>query len=135
MSFIAYKCLCLWWAITITNVCVWSSEGHARVARIAQVLLKSKRRDRINTMMRGDLVELASWEHDALRWPETAALHRHRESPKWQCTARRPPAPSCDANPGSLLCGLGYFFQHLHVAELYPAPKDFAGVPARLPEL
>jgi len=129
----------------------WATNGHERIARIAQDLLKGKHRDQLRSMMHGDLVDVADWEQKmTLKYLETAALHFHRQEPEWTCAGLRDAAPDlqhlgdksghikCDghlAEGGSLYCALAYFFEHFASDTLlrdFPKPELPINTPKKL---
>merc|ERR1719189_2176930 len=67
----------------------WSFEAHDHIARIGQGLLHGKHRDQIRTMMHSEVIDAATWETAMTdKFPETSALHYHRQSPEWSCGSR-----------------------------------------------
>jgi len=132
----------LWLGSMIVGVRSWSRAGHSRIAEIAAQLLEGKKRARVKTMMKGDIMAFASWEEVMLmKYPATKALHEHRQEPEWFCNAgAQSSMPDkiggkhdvmglrCtreSAEPNSLFCALAFFFEHFaHDALLDEYPKS-----------
>ena len=101
-------------------------------------LLEGKKRERVQKMMHGDLLEFNDWEELMLKkYPKTQVLHEQRQNPEWTCSAGtggellsrigdRDGHLRCDergAETGSLFCALAYFFEqfaHDALLEEYP---------------
>jgi len=108
----------------------WSEDGHGRIARIAEALLKGKHKDKVRTMLHKDLVDTAGWERDTLaKQPNTAVLHWHRQTPEWTCDHGiglngKLRCNSKEAADDSMLCALGSLFRkYAHDALLREFPK------------
>jgi len=98
-------------------------------------------------MGHSEVIDAATWETAMTdKFPETSALHYHRQSPEWSCGSRgglgdKGGHMRCDdygARHGSLFCALAYFFEHFaHDALLkeFPPPKEPIGTPKELPLL
>lgn len=145
---LASLCLVAHW----TGAAAWSTEGHERIARVANELMQGKHKDQIRTMLHGDLIALSDWEKTMTKkLPETDALHWHRQEPEWTCAGLSSKAApdqqhlgdkgghiKCDghgAESGSLFCALAWFFEHFaHDALLneYPKPEVPIGTPKTL---
>jgi hypothetical protein len=127
------------------SVDAWGVIAHERIAKIAESLLKGKRKDQIRTILHGDLIDYADWEKKMTdRHPETEVLHWHAQSPEWNCmsTLGEHEHLRCDhensAAKGSLFCALAFFFEHFtHDALLreFPEPKEPINTPKSLPPL
>lgn len=131
----------------------WSVDGHKHIGHIAEELLHGKRKNHIHHLLKGNLLELADWEHVMTkRNPATDVLHWHRQNPEWTCSGVRKSTGvghvgdkdghiACDghgAEDSSLFCALAYFFEHFaHDALLrdYPAPKQPINTPKTLAAL
>jgi hypothetical protein len=127
------------------SVDAWGVIAHERIAKIAESLLKGKRKDQIRTILHGDLIDYADWEKKMTdRHPETEVLHWHAQTPEWNCmsTLGEHEHLRCDhensAAKGSLFCALAFFFEHFtHDALLreFPEPKEPINTPKSLPPL
>lgn len=135
------------WALWFLDSCAaWSSQGHERIARIAQNLLYGKHSDQVRTLLHGDLVDLAGFEQDiTTKYPATSSLHWHRQTPEWKCSGFQNAHLGDDAGhmrceslmgygavPDSLFCALAYFFEHFAhdtLLKAYPKPKTPIGTP------
>jgi len=128
-----------------TGVDAWGPLGHERIAKIAESLLKGKRKDQVRSLMHGDLVDFGDWEKKMTsRHPETDVLHWHHQEPEWTCmsTLGEHEHLRCDhansAEKGSLFCALAFFFEHFaHDALLreFPEPTEPINTPKELPAL
>merc|ERR1740138_1905380 len=71
-----------------TRGAAWGPLGHERIAKIAESLLKGKRKDQVRSLLHGDLIDFADWEKKMTsRHPETDVLHWHHQEPEWNCMA------------------------------------------------
>jgi hypothetical protein len=128
-----------------TGADAWGLLAHERIAKIAESLLKGKRKDQIRTLMHGDLIDYADWEKKMTsRHPETDILHWHHQEPEWNCMATLGDHEHlrCDhanaAEKGSLFCALAFFFEHFAHDSLlkeFPQPKEPINTPKNLPSL
>lgn len=141
-------------ASSLPSSFAWGTAGHERIARIADGMLKVKPRDQLRSLMHGGLIDTAGWEERMIRdYPETKALHYHRQDPEWTCAGLREASPDlqhlgdktghikCDgklAQSGSLFCAVSHFFEHFaHDALLreFPAPTKSVDTPKTLAAL
>lgn len=119
--------------------------GHERVARIADHLITGRPRLEVAAMLHGDIVELADWgQRMTEKHPETEVLHWHHQDPEWDCYSGALGHAGhlrCDednAEKGSMLCALAFFFEHFAHDRLlneFPKPDDPIGTPEKLPLL
>lgn len=112
-------------------VSAWSTEGHSRMNRMAQSLLKGKHRDQVRTMLHGDVVDLSDWEQKtAGPYPHTNLLHWHRQTPEWTCSTGlgiqgKLHCDGKEASLDSILCVVGATFRkYAHDALLLAFPKS-----------
>jgi hypothetical protein len=148
----AMRLACCSWAVCLVSFVqhwtfadAWGIIAHERIAKIAEHLLKGKRKDQVRALLHGDLLDFADWEKKMTnRHPETNVLHFHHQEPEWNCmsTLGDQEHLRCDhensADKGSLFCALAFFFEHfVHDALLreFPQPREPINTPSHLPTL
>lgn len=117
----------------LAGIAGWSAAGHARIAPMAQSLLKGKHRAEARELLGGDMVDFAGWEAEmSAKRPETAALHWHRQVPEWSCSSGlgidgKVHCNNKEAADDSMLCVLALTFKkysHDAVLREYPHASD-----------
>lgn len=73
----------------------WDGDGHERIGHIARHVLGKDQKNRIENMIKdssntwSNLLGLAAWEaHTNQKYPGTAKLHYHKQTPEWGCRGR-----------------------------------------------
>lgn len=129
-----------WLVLLQTNglVAAWGSQGHERVAFVAEQLLDGYRLTQVRSMAGASLVSLAGYEEEATKaLPNLTMINWHRQDPQWRCSRGKASAGGegwrdnimCDAKGlegGSLFCALAWFFKsysHDALLQAYPPPK------------
>lgn len=125
-------CCCLCWLCAAAVVHAWSPDGHERIARICEPLLKGIKKDKIRSLLKADVIDVSDWEEKQVEdQPECQAMAVHKQDQKWGCQTGKGIGTDagliqCDGNgaePNSLICGFAYFW------ELYVNEKHLRGFP------
>mmetsp|Transcript_112435 Transcript_112435/g.195021 ORF Transcript_112435/g.195021 Transcript_112435/m.195021 type:complete len:429 (+) Transcript_112435:101-1387(+) len=126
------RCCWLCWFCAAAVVHAWNPEGHERIARICEPLLKGIKKDKIRSVLQADVIDVSDWEaKEVEEMPECQAITVHKQDQKWGCQTGRGIGTEagliqCDGNgaePNSLICGFAYWW------ELYVEERHLRGFP------
>jgi len=116
----------------------YSALGHHRIAVVADTLLTGSASRRIESKLKGTLLDHHDWERTMLKkYPSIEPLHFHHQVPEWTCNLmlQQDSVVRCNntvAEEGSLVCALSYFYDrysHDPLVLAYPRSKLAADMP------